>query len=102
VAANSKPATFSPPPKAIPEPCKPRVFDKETEKLMADRLPQPEDPLGVGPNPQANCLVVGGRPMCVQQMTMRLGSSEPDGKLLEDRQKGKAPASSVPSPRFCD
>ena len=62
VAANSQPATFSPPPKPIPEPCKPRVFDKETERLMADRLPQPEDPLGVGPDPQANCVVVGGRP----------------------------------------
>ena len=78
------------------------AFSNETEKLMADRLPQPEDPLGVGPDPQANCLVVGGRPMCVQKMDMKLGSSEPDGKVLEDRQKSKAPASSVPSPRFCD
>lgn len=100
--AIGKAVTFSPQPKGIAEPCKPRVFDKETKKLMAERLPEPSDPNSVGPNPQGNCLVVGGRPMCVQTMSIPLGSIEPAGDLFEDMQKGKVPESSVPSPHFCD
>jgi predicted RNase H-like nuclease len=78
------------------------VFDKETEILMDERLPHPPDPLPVGPDPQGNCLAVGGRPMCVQKMTGRRRSQERFGDLFGKMQKGKVPASSVPSPHLCD
>jgi hypothetical protein len=44
---------------------------------------------------------VGGRPMCVQKMTIRRRSG-PRGELFKDLQDGKALLSSVPSPHVCD
>lgn len=96
-----KPDTFSPPFKALPEPCVPREFDQETKKLMAERLPEPPDPKNVGPDPEANCLIVGGSPMCVQKITVKLGSVEPRGDLFENMAE-KRKISSVPSPHVCD
>ena len=96
-----KPATFGKPVKAIPRPCVPRQFDRATEKLMAERLPPEDDPLGVGPDPKGNCLVVGGRPMCVQTHGMKLGQAQVRGDLFEDMDE-KRKVSSVPSPDVCD
>lgn len=96
-----KAAPFGAPVKAIPKPCVPREFDKATQKLMDERLPPEDDPLGVGPDPKGNCLVVGGRPMCVQTHGMKLGSAKARGDLLQDMDKKRHP-SSVPSPDICD
>jgi hypothetical protein len=93
--------SFSPAPITFAEPCKPRQFDAQTKQLMEERLPTPADPDPVGPSPTANCIVVGGRPMCVQKMTIRPRSG-PGGEVFKDMQNGKAPDSSVPTPGVCD
>lgn len=96
-----KPDTFGPPLQALPEPCVPRVFDKETRKLMNERFPERPDPGPVGPNPHLGSMIVGGRPMAVQKITIPLGRSEPRGDLFENMDE-KRKVSSVPSPHFCD
>jgi hypothetical protein len=96
-----KPNTFGPPLKGLPEPCVPREFDKETKKLMAERLPEPPDPLPVGPNPHLGSMIVGGRPMAVAKITIPLGSVEARGDLFENMAE-KRKVSSVPSPHVCD
>lgn len=93
---------FSSAPQSLRAPCKPRSFDEETKRQMAERLPEPPDPDAVGPDPKANCIVVGGFPKCVQKITAKVGRRSAAGDLLKDRLAGKQPVSSVPSPDICD
>jgi hypothetical protein len=93
---------FSPAPQPLREPCRPRSFDEETKRQMAERLPEPSDPDAVGPDPKANCIIVGGFPKCVQKITAKVGRRSAAGDLFKDRLAGKQPVSSVPSPDTCD
>jgi hypothetical protein len=94
--------SFSAAPLALREPCKPRQFDAQTKGLMAERLPEPPDPDSVGPDPTANCIMVGGFPKCVQKISRPRRNSGLKGDPLSDRLAGKRHASSVPSPDVCD
>lgn len=99
--AAGRPDSFGPPLQALPEPCVPRVFDKETKRLMNERFPERPDPAVVGANPHLGSMIVGGRPMAVQKITIPLGRSEPRGDLFENMDE-KRKVSSVPSPHVCD
>jgi hypothetical protein len=94
--------TFSAPPQALPEPCRPRELDLETKRMMAERLPEPLDPDPVSASPTANCIVVGGYPKCVQKIGMPRRKSLLKRDRLEDRLAGRKAGSSVPSPDVCD
>jgi hypothetical protein len=94
--------TFSAAPQAMRKPCKPRQFDAETQGMMAERLPEPPDPDPVGPDPKANCIVVGGYPKCVQKIRIRRRPSLFSMDRLENRVADKTPAPSVSSPEVCD
>jgi hypothetical protein len=101
-AKDTRRKSFSAAPQALREPCKPRQFDARTKGLMAERLPEPADPDSVGPDPQANCIMVGGFPKCVQKFSRPRRNPSRTGDLLKDRLAGKSSASSVPSPDVCD
>jgi hypothetical protein len=98
----SKKGSFSKAPQPLREPCKPREFDEETKRMMTERLPAPSDPDAVGPDPKANCIIVGGFPKCVQKFTAKVGRRKAAGDLFKDRLAGKQSPSSVPSPDTCD
>jgi hypothetical protein len=101
-AEDGRSGGFSAAPNTLREPCKPRIFDKETQREMAARLPNPPDPDAVGPDPSANCIIVGGFPKCVQKIEPKKRGGRSAGDLFKDRLAGKQPVSSVPSPYICD
>jgi hypothetical protein len=98
----SRKDSFSTAPQPLREPCKPRAFDEQTKQLMTERLPTPSDPDAVGPDPKANCIIVGGFPKCVQKFAAKVGRRKAAGDLFKDRLAGKQSPSSVPSPDTCD
>jgi hypothetical protein len=97
-----KQMTFSAAPQALRKPCKARVFDEESKRLMEERLPAPADPDAVGADPKANCIIVGGYPKCVQKLVAKVRRRGFDVDLFKHRVEGRQPASSVPSSESCD
>jgi hypothetical protein len=93
--------SFGPTRQALREPCTPRQLDAQTKQMMAERLPEPTDPPTVGPDPTANCLVVGGRPMCVQKIVIAPGGPDATKELMQNMRSGRKVAS-VPSAGACD
>jgi hypothetical protein len=93
---------FSPKPGIQRRACKPRSFDSQTQQEMAARLPDTPDPDAIGPDPKANCIVVGGYPKCVQKIGRKKRSGRSVDELLKESLAGRGPVSSVPSPDTCD
>lgn len=99
---SSSQRTFSAAPQALRKPCKARVFDEDTRRLMDERLPPPADPDLMGANPTASCIVVGGYPKCVQKFKPKVRQRLVVGDLHKESREGKGATSSVPSPGVCE
>lgn len=85
-------STFSPPPKVMRKPCKPKEssFEWTPEEKKAGLLPLPYVRLG-------NCVVGLGFFGCALN-----GTPAANGHLFDDLQKGDRPESSVPDPHICE
>jgi hypothetical protein len=94
--------SFSTAPQALRKPCKARVFDEDTKRLMDERLPPPADPDLLGADPKANCIVVGGYPKCVQKFKPKVRKRMVVGDFDKDTRAGKMSAPSVPSIEVCE
>lgn len=92
-AKTDEPPTFSPPPRAVRQPCKPREssFEWNPEQPRAGLLPLPYVLIG------KRCVVGLGFFSCT------LGElPPPNSHLFDDMKEGKTQASSVPDPNICD
>lgn len=91
-AKGDQPPTFSPPPKVLRGPCKPRKhsFEWNPEEKKAGLLPLPY-------------FRVGGCMFMLAFFSCNLNGPPPaNGHLFDDLQKGDRPVSSVPDPDTCD
>jgi hypothetical protein len=91
-AKEDQPQTFSPPPKVVRQPCKPKEssFQWNPEEKKAGLLPLPYVRLG-------NCIVGLGFFGCGLN-----GPPPANGHLFDDLQKGDRPVSSIPDPNVCE
>jgi hypothetical protein len=85
-----QPEAFSPPPKPLRGPCKPRKhsFEWNPEPKKAGLLPLPYVRVG-------GCIFMLGFFSCTSE-------PPPNGHLFDDLQKGDRPVSSVPDPEICE
>lgn len=74
---------------------------KDQERMTAGGLGQ-SGPDPVGPDPAANCIIVGGFPKCVQKIGIPLGGRRSRRGGSADVQTARRQDSSVPSPHGCD